>query len=354
MSKKSPFKIVLVTVAVASAAILIWANTIAKDIPKSHLNTDRVKPTPTNELNEFEKQVSLSGLAENTKTFIGDNAEKPPTYKKVSLNDEWCLPFEQLDRRDQRFVAQLQQDWNEYSGVSYYNMDDIGYGDEIFDLTNFYIEPYKDLPVDDLETLALEGNKWAMVAYLQVARFVTITDEQRQVAHQLMVIGASYHAVGFLIIDELVLAKAIFRKTKNHNLARKHLINAVAYALIGIDSYHISALTAYVSNISSDETFKLRLNPEFLLADAQEEITARYIELTEEFKKKREEQLIAVKEPPEAIRKLFAIDLAGYQMRHGKILSELQRVNVTNKVNLNETECTREHIRRLTKAIGQE
>ncbi|MFC3120851.1 hypothetical protein [Agaribacter flavus] len=301
-------------------------------------------------------EASYSTIAEVVAADAGQDFSIKEIDKSISnyisIDDDWCEPEEELNDKDIQYAATIEQDWNEYVGLSYREMPDIGYGDEVFDRYNGYIAPYTDLPIDELEKLALGGNKWAMVAYVQDDRFIVSPPEQKEVARQLLITGASYHAVSFLILEELVEAQANFRKTKSYETSREHLINAIAYLFFGLQNYHTSALNAYFGNISSNEMFTGVLNPSYVLAGAEEEIKARYESLVSEIEQERNEQAITVEKPPEVVRKLFTFDLAIYQFHHPEIIEWLKDINITSDVDLGETDCTHKHMQRLKKVSG--
>lgn len=269
----------------------------------------------------------------------------------LTLEDDWCFPSEQLSDKDRLYLATKQQDWNQSQGVAYANLPEIGYGDEINDLSAAHIEPYLEMEINKLESLALDGVKWAMVAYLQRAKPLSSRPTEREVANELLITGATYHAVEYLIIDELAQAKSIFRKTKNSKDSKKHLVNAVAYTMLGLQNYNLSALTAYIGNVSRDEMFRNVLNPSTILYNSEDKINMRFSDITRELRLAREDKNIYLPETPNEIKKLFALDMAYYEFQQKEIFTQLQAWQTVTIGDIGLSNCTNQHLARFDKML---
>jgi hypothetical protein len=272
---------------------------------------------------------------------------------KKSFDDDWCIASDDLNEADFEYAKALEEDWHQYIGRAFAkNSGGAIYHDDTHYPNNTSVASYQELPIEELQQRALDGDKWAMVAFIQ--NWYGDQDIKKEVAHELLVLGASYHAIEYFIMEELVAAKASFRRGEQVEKSTEHLVNAIAYVMLGLRDYNLSALTAYVSNISQDEIFQEYLNPTSLLGNAQGDIRARYIELTKSINQTRQEQSIVVERPPVAVKRLFEQRLAGYQFREGEVMDYLQSLQVTSDVDLNYTSCTKTYMARLTKIREQE
>ncbi|GLR70789.1 hypothetical protein [Agaribacter marinus] len=264
----------------------------------------------------------------------------------VDLEDAWCIPSDDLRIEDQDFVAALQNDWMEYSGVAYIKQNDAVYDDDQNHPNNVFVAPYQEMPIEEIKDLTLLGDKWAMIAFLQKST-MDYRDEQYAAAMNLLAIGASYHAIEYLIISELASAKTSFRRTKTLDKSREHMINAVAYTIYGLNELNISALTAYAGNISQDELFQGVLNPSLTLADAQGDISIRYETLLRDIKEARQAQGISPQDPPEEVKKLFARDIASFKFRRKEAMEQLYTALAPSHLSTDNTECVDRHINNL-------
>ncbi|MDC8831302.1 hypothetical protein [Alteromonas gilva] len=325
-------------------------NSVSDEVQSREINQtelDKTKQTKANQSNY--SQVS----DESRQRDISNSEDDKINKSRSSLEDDWCVPSEQLSDKNKLFLAAIQQDWNEAQGVAYANMPDVGYGDEIYDLSSAYITPYLEMDIHKLESLALRGEKWPMIAYLQRAKALSRRPIERKVANELLVSGATYHAIEFLVKDELVQAKSSYRKTKKIENSKKHLVNAVAYTMLGLQNYNTSALTAYVGNVSRDEMLSTILNPSLILNESDDEITERFAEITKELHLAREANNIYLPETPDEIKKLFALDLAHYEFKQKHIMGQLQGWQDITVGALGVAKCTGEHLVRMAKIHEQ-
>jgi hypothetical protein len=316
------------------------------------ITSEKVTDTGSNgEIHDsfIKSEVALALDDESQQYDISNNRDNESRDTVLTLDDNWCIPREQLSHEDVSYLAKIQQDWNEIQGLAPANTPDVGYGDELYDQSSAYIDSYFAMEIDDLEGLALNGDKWAMIAYLQKPKALSRRSREREVAKELLISGATYHAIEFLIRDEFLQAKTSFRNTKNAEGSRTHLGNAAAYTMLGLKYYNISALTAYVSMVANDEMFNSFLNPSLILSESNDEIISRFSEITEEIRLARKSRNIHVPEVPNEIKKLFSLDLAHFEFHHKTIMAQLKSWQDATIGELGISECTNKHKERLAK-----
>jgi len=316
------------------------------------ITSEKVTDTGSNgEIHDsfIKSEVALALDDESQQYDISNNRDNESRDTVLTLDDNWCIPREQLSHEDVSYLAKIQQDWNEIQGLAPANTPDVGYGDELYDQSSAYIDSYFAMEIDDLEGLALNGDKWAMIAYLQKPKALSRRSREREVAKELIISGATYHAIEFLIRDEFLQAKTSFRNTKNAEGSRTHLGNAAAYTMLGLKYYNISALTAYVSMVANDEMFNSFLNPSLILSESNDEIISRFSEITEEIRLARKSRNIHVPEVPNEIKKLFSLDLAHFEFHHKTIMAQLKSWQDATIGELGISECTNKHKERLAK-----
>ena len=316
------------------------------------ITSEKVTDTGSNgEIHDsfIKSEVALALDDESQQYDISNNRDNESRDTVLTLDDNWCIPREQLSHEDVSYLAKIQQDWNEIQGLALANTPDVGYGDELYDQSSAYIDSYFAMEIDDLEGLALNGDKWAMIAYLQKPKALSRRSREREVAKELLISGATYHAIEFLIRDEFLQAKTSFRNTKNAEGSRTHLVNAAAYTMLGLKYYNTSALTAYASMVANDEMFKSFLNPSLILSESNDEIISRFSEITKEIRLTRKSRNIHVPEVPDEIKKLFSLDLAHFEFHHKTIMAQLKSWQDATIGELGISECTNEHKERLAK-----
>ena len=273
---------------------------------------------------------------------------------KKAFDENWCVASDELNETDFNYALTLEQEWLQYIGrASAKTTGKAIYHDDTFYPDNAFVASYQELPIEELEGLAFDGDKWAMIAFVQRASFLE-RDKATEISNRLLVSGASYHAVEYLILNELASASSSYKLTNKFDKAAEHMVNAVAYTMIGIKDYHPSALSSYISNVSDKELFEGVIDPSFLLEGKQDKVREKYLELVESIEQERERQLIDIQSPPEAVKRLFEQRLANYRFRHGDIINSLQSLKVTPEVDFNPTPCTKTYMARLTKLQEQE
>ncbi|GAA0375141.1 hypothetical protein GCM10009092_44240 [Bowmanella denitrificans] len=299
----------------------------------------------TGETKPINSPAVLNNKVELTDKYISADKHNSSVSRK-SLDEEWCVAEEELNQADLEYIRVLENDWHEVigkaaiKGPSAINSDDRNYPN------NAYVSSYQELPIEELKERAQSGDKWAMIAYVQ--SWYGKADLQQEIANKLLIMGASYHAIEYLIMQELVSAKSSYRKAgKVDENAKQHLINATAYTMLGLKDYSVSALTAFSGNISGDELFQSYLNPSIVLSDAEDDIRKRYLELDNSIEKAREQQSITIERPPEAVKRLFQQDIASYQYRNSELVVFLQGLNLESEVDLGRTPCTEKYLSRL-------
>jgi hypothetical protein len=287
-------------------------------------------------------------LSKHEETVAHVDSDKSRNLK--SFDGDWCIAANELSQDDFNYAQTELRDWEEYIGSGFAKSQTNITADDSFYANNAYVASYQELALDDLEQRALDGDKWAMITFVQKwSANEEVLRVQREVAQQLLIEGASYHAIEFLILDELTAAEITYAETRNIEDSAEHLKSAIAYVMLGLRDYNKSALTAYVGSVSRKETFQEVLNPSVILTDAQGDIREKYEGLVKHIDQKREEESIVVQQPPRSVEKLFSETLAFYHHRDGDILKHLNSLQITSEVNLSETKCTQKHVAALAK-----
>ncbi|WP_284217068.1 hypothetical protein [Agaribacter marinus] len=293
-----------------------------------------------------------SAIGNNINTQSESRENQDVSVEKTEYEIGWCFPDEDLGQSDHDFMKQLVADWSEYTGRAYAKSTAVIFEDNYHFENNEFVSPYQELSEEELESRAKGDDKWAKIAFIQLGSFFQI-DSMRHVANELLVSGASYHALNFLIRDKLVSAKAAYRKTKDVKLSREHLIDAVAYLFIALEDYNDLALVTYVANVSSDELLSEQLNPQWLLQGFDDEISQRYKELTDNIARKRENNGIDVERAPPEVKQLFSRVLASFYRSDRNVIEQLNDFKTISSADLSVSPCTERHIERLVKIENQ-
>ncbi|MCL1050087.1 hypothetical protein L2755_10675 [Shewanella abyssi] len=278
-------------------------------------------------------KINTSALKGQTPQLIKPPAAEP---SKKSFDEEWCLANIELDPNDILLAESQVEDWNEYQGrasaKSYNAMD---FDDESYP-NNSFVASYQELPIEQLELLASGGDKWAMVTLLQSSYGNTkLIDE---IANKLLVQGASYYALEYLVIRTLSTAKTNFRRTGDVQEATEHLVNALVYAQWGVDHYNVGGLTPYLA-ITSRDPFEGHIEANMLLVNSNEKVKQRYQALSKWIEGEQEKLGIIVQVPPKAAINDFAGTIAILRSMHPNRMTFISELGITDSDRFNTTPC---------------
>lgn len=260
-----------------------------------------------------------------------------------AYEDDWCDGNTELSEEDLLFAQSELINWHKTIGnVSIHNPN--------HELAS-YVAAYKDLPIEELQSLALEGDKWAMVAYVQDSR---VDDEQKpqyknRIAKRLMVQGESYYAIGHLV-SKLMGAAMIEHVTKGEEAAINRLSDALAYMYWGLEHYNHGGVRPFLSYTDGREIFGEELPLEVALAKAEEKAKYKLSVLINRTNKKRAEAGIDFPEPPKVMETVFSHLVAFWHLTDGKSQLDLLRsLDIPTNKRIAVTPCTEKAIEVNTK-----
>jgi len=205
-----------------------------------------------------------------------------PKYVKKRFEEDWCFATHQLNQKDQ-LVAQTQvRDWELYRGNSEVNhrFEEMpGYHDHH---NNEFVAAYEEMTPEQIEEHAIKGDKWAMIAYMQVIGSKRNTEIQ--IAKQLLAMGATYHSLPFMVEQHLVDARILASRPNadpSHSIA-----SALALVHWGLEQYESMGLLSFLAAMAGDS------NPitEDMLRDAYTLVDNKYEELTHWIEHERQKQ----------------------------------------------------------------
>jgi len=253
------------------------------------------------------------------------------------IHSDWCDAQTELNKADYALVQEQEKEWQKYIGKAPAGYDNSIHNGNDFYPDNYNIAPYQELPLDELEQQAFSGDKWAMVAYVQLAGFHE-REKAKEIANRLIVRGAFYHGIEYLTVSELASARTNYRR-EQFDKSAEHMINAIVYTMVGLKNYTESGLIAYLGNISGSKIFQGIMHPAVMLKNRHETIRERYQKLVKLLEREREEQSIFLEEVPEVIKKSFVKYLAAASYGDEKELQFLQNMEVTPEVDLRQSSC---------------
>ena len=321
--------------------------TESKTVPISASQTD--SGTTGSTLSRLDTATSVEG--EQDLSAAQQLAQfKFMTWEKKQFNEEWCDPRVQLSGSDQQLVEVERRDWQLALGKVKASLVQSSQFIESSHPNHEYVAPYELMPYEELRTLADNGDKWAMVTFMQ--RVKPLDKLRSKVAHQLIMQGASYYATQFFTNNAIARADVAIRnfdeKTANKQIAAKAkatklLINAVAHAYLALEQYNIDGLHNVLLG-TDKEPFISVLPIEQLLAESEPQIKQRLNQLRAIQQHYRAEQGFEAAEPSATVKKLFANDLALVERNYGKKLDLLRNLSIDGNERLQRTECVDKNI----------
>ncbi|NQZ11845.1 MAG: hypothetical protein HRT35_32230 [Algicola sp.] len=277
-----------------------------------------------------------------TDEYLGasNNASQPQSGKK-HYDDDWCIAKDELSESDYNFAQTQLQDWDEFQGKARFSSPSMSHADELMYPNNNYIESYEALPLEQLESLAVKGDKWAMVTFVQHPQAnMKVKDE---VAKQLLVQGASYYALQELIFNSIVAAEMSFERADGRQAAADHVIEALAYAYWGLEHYNEGSLGTFIA-LTSVEPFKTKFPLELVLANSEKKIENSLKKLTNSIQQARAEAGIDIPQAPSAVQKSFAKHIAIRESISKKHMDLLRSLNIANNNRIQITPCVNKHL----------
>lgn len=289
-----------------------------------------------------EKRLSASNNASQPKLSLKQSANKQSGKKHY--DDDWCFAKNELSESDYDFAQTELKDWERLIGKARAGNSVMAGRDEVSFPNNSFIESYEELPIEELQVLALQGDKWAMITYLQDERpsFNEGNKFKDKFANELLVQGGSYYALQHIVLNLLGEARTSLRQS-NKEKAIEHITDALAYAYWGLEHYNDAGLGSFIA-ITSGERFKKTLLLDEVLPYAVESVRSKLAKLTESINEQRSAKGIDFPEAPHAVKKWFAKDMAIREKISKQSLDFLRSLNIKEDSPIKATPCTEQHI----------
>lgn len=259
--------------------------------------------------------------------------------QQAELYESWCFAPKDLSEDAQIQLEMLLSNWHEQTG--YAQVKDVSnqIQSEEFYPNNHWVAPYEDYSDEKLEELAKGDDIWAKVAYVQ--RFIIPTpDTQRDVALELIVKGASHFAFSYIVLKEVSAAKTAFGVDNDVSQYIEHLVNAIAFAMVGVDEHIFSGLDAYLAVTKGGMDFvEGAPQPAAIMQDIADLVRQRYSAITLDIARQRSEKNIQVMPPSKPVQQSFTVTTEITLNRYQEGLSDLATLGISNTNYLTPTPC---------------
>ena len=303
------------------------------------------EPEATKRTVDTEKPTEADvSLATSDKSPQEQSRKKP----LKQYEEDWCMAQDELSESDMQRAITESQDWTEFvgkAGVKGVFSEHRGTYSEYENASqypnNHFVAAYEALPEEELASLAKAGDKWAMVAYVQLV-FVD-SELQVEIAKKMLVQGTLYHALNRLVIHALVDAGESFKRSGASQETIEHLIDAVSYAYWGMEQYSEKGLTTFGAVTAMQEPFKSQLSVEAVLADYQQEIKANYQKLDEWVRAERAKADIEVPTAPIVAQREFALSVANQQRSFKSMMDFFSSLEITDSNPISRTPCVEQY-----------
>lgn len=272
-----------------------------------------------------------------------DKTDNEPQERlaKKKYDDDWCIANIELNESDYNFVKTQIDDWDEFQGKARANSTHSSYTNELLYPNSNFISSYEALPPEQLKSLAIGGDKWAMVAFIQSE--YTDSPLKDEIAKKLLIQGASYYALEHLVIRAVSAAKTSYRRFGANQNTIDHMIDALNYAYWGLEHYNVGGIGPFIANVSR-EPLKSNLPLEWLLSNSAKDIKNSYAELANWIQEEREKQGIVVPDAPKAVQKGFSKNMAIRQYLSKNEMDILSTIKITNNDPLRNDPCVDKYL----------
>ena len=325
----------LVVIVITLFAYHFWNTNSAATPPEPMTVAENTQNTSTTEVNN--STAPLVNMAElDSKPYL-------ETGKK-HYDDDWCMPDQELSESDLMYAQSELENWFEALGMAKIGVDKTSSFLTDLNPNHVYVAPYESLPIDELQTLALEGDKWAMIAFVQDTR--ADINIQEKVAKQLLVHGASYYALDFLTMKSL--SSAAFKRDIGHpeQEVNNLIVDAFAYLYWGLSTYNEGGLDTYLEMVSKNPLVtSLPFDKIFPVID--EQVNQRIEQLNDWVLQERAAKGIVAPEPPAAIKKLTAHSIAAKERLYKEQMNQLRQLNVSAAEKIQVTPCIEKILARI-------
>ncbi|MGZ9898006.1 hypothetical protein [Shewanella gaetbuli] len=307
---------------------------------KKSLTTDKIS---TNSTEGESEQISTPKPA-NLQVQVKDVSQ----LKKYS--DDWCIADIELNEEDLRYANDQVNDWNVFQGKARIKSPNSSYAEEVGYPNNNLIISYEELPLEELRELAVNGDKWAMVAYVQNPFADNKTKDE--IAKELLIIGASHYALEQLVLSSISSAKTSYRKAGEVNQETlDHIVEAVKYVYWGAQNYNFGGVGPFISNVSR-EPLKSNLPMELLLPLMGDKIKSSYQELASWVDIERQERGINIPDVSKAVKNEYAKNLAIRKQLSSNEIKLLSKLDITTDNVFGNSYCVTQYLANLNNQLN--
>lgn len=263
------------------------------------------------------------------------------------FEQDWCIANQDLSSTDLTYLQTVERDWNEQIGLSSIAIPShIGEG--------AFTESYRYLPAEELERLALNGDKWAMVTYIQKISVPPNINTKNKVARELLVHGANHYALSYFIRTEFLSAKSVYKQTKDISKASEHLKSALVYVLYSMEVGNAKLLDIFVNMLLTDDVFNDKFELGILLGNhAEGELQQDLEKLKQELDTERKNRQIDLPTLPAAITKKNQMLYARIKYEHPDMANYLENTHNQFKESFKINACMERHLNRFAKLENQ-
>ncbi len=316
-----------------SAANIIEINTKAQPADRagslSHKASNKLVD------NGITEKVELSAMT--------TNKASPP---KKNYEDEWCFPDVELNESDNLYAQTQAEEWNRIIGKASFREDPFEFHmDERYFPNVNLMKPYEALPLEQLEALAFNDDKWAMVAFVQHS--LADQGKKSEIAKRLLVQGASYYALKHLVRRSLVTAKLSYDEGSRRESA-EHIKEAFIYAYWGLNNFSEGGFATFTA-LTAKEALFIELPVESLLTEAEQDLRERYEKLDKWILEERLALGIDVEHPSTAVERALEGQLAIRQHVSGEQVDFVKHLNITDTSPLKTPLCVDKYLAELRK-----
>ena len=265
-------------------------------------------------------------------------------FSKKNYDEQWCYPKYELSQSDYQFAQTELKDWQRLIGLARAGNSAMAGRDQISFPNNSYIESYEALPFEQLQALALQGDKWAMVTYMQDegSDYGEVGKIKDKIANELLIQGGSYYALDHIVSDLIGEARMSIEQS-NEEQAIEHIADALAHAYWGLEHYSDSGLDAFIA-VAFHDDFSSIMKMEEVLPQSVDKVRNKLAELTNSINEQRAARGIDFPEPPPAIRKWFGKNVAIRENISEQPMALLRSLNITEDSPIKSTLCSEQYL----------
>jgi len=305
------------------------------DLVEVQVKKNSVELNEKIELKQDSGLVSKQSEYHDKPTLTTDHIVNEPLEKK-KYEDDWCKADVELSEDDYHFAKAEVEDWNLLQGKSRAKSLYATDVDEHHYPNNSMISSYEELPLEQLEELAIKGDKWAMITFVQNR---TVNKELKNaIAQQLLVQGSSYYALEYLVTSSLAAAKTSYRRVGATQETIEHITKALTYVYWGVAQYNDGGLNPFIG-ITSNEPFKSKLPLELILPNIEQAIETSYTELERKINEERATLGVISPDVPKAVKRMFSQNISVNKHLASNTMDILSGLDVTNSHFLKNNAC---------------